>query len=42
VLPPRMVTAQEHLLHRWLGNSVARMALEARPLPKRFLAIRDC
>jgi len=36
-----IVTAEEHLLHGGLGSAVARVVLENRPIPMRFIAIRD-
>lgn len=36
-----IVTAEEHLLHGGLGTAVAQAAAESRPVPIRFVAIRD-
>jgi transketolase len=36
-----IVTAEEHLLHGGLGSVVAQTVAESRPVPQRFVAIRD-
>lgn len=36
-----IVSAEEHLLHGGLGSAVARVVVENRPVPMRFIAIRD-
>jgi len=36
-----IVTAEEHLLHGGLGTAVAQAVAESRPVPMRYVAIRD-
>ncbi len=36
-----IVTAEEHLLHGGLGTAVAQVTSECRPVPMRFVAIKD-